>query len=155
MLFLFAHYTPARIQLAGKSKLRFCLLVVERGGRTEGGKRSPDEAKGLSAAAPVVEWVTVDVHKRDVTGPQGPSSIDISRFPLSSLPPPPSSSSSLSPSTTSFPPALFFVRSFTSLSAVCLTTIHADHDLNLPAHCRPTRILLLVLLPQCMLNCLT
>jgi hypothetical protein len=58
MLFLFAHYTPARIQLAGKSKLRFCLLVVERVvAGPKAARDLPDEAKGLSAAAPVVEWL--------------------------------------------------------------------------------------------------
>lgn len=84
MLSPFAHYTLAPIQLVSPN-CDFCLLVVER--VVAGPKVArdlPDKAKRLSAAAPVVEWLRLMSPQRDVTGPQGSSSIDISRFPLSS-----------------------------------------------------------------------
>lgn len=61
MLFLVTHYTLAHIYYtAGKSKLRFCLLVVERVvAGPKAARDLPDKAKGLSAAAPVVEWLRV------------------------------------------------------------------------------------------------
>jgi len=132
----------------------FYLLVVERAvAGPKAARDLPDKARELSAAAPVVS-VTGDVYKRDVTGPQGPSSIDIFRFPLSS--------SSLPAVVVELIPLHDFVPRFlfsfhSPASVLYLTTIHADHDVITfpPAYCRPTRISLLVSPLQCIFNCLT